>query len=88
MATETYPDVFKRLLDLAQVDGEVCPTCGRAALPTQRELAARLGLAPSAVNHFAKGRMEPSLSQVRRIAETLKLTPAQVVAALWPEDES
>lgn len=38
---------------------------------TQHELAAKAGMAPSAISHFESGRREPSLGSLRKLAEAL-----------------
>ncbi|MDY6241804.1 MAG: helix-turn-helix domain-containing protein [Prevotella sp.] len=47
---------------------------------TQKELAKELGVSPSRVNDFVKGKSEPNLSLAGRICRILGILPAAMLA--------
>lgn len=47
---------------------------------TQHELAAKAGMVPSAISHFESGRREPSLSNLRKLAEALDTGATELLA--------
>lgn len=59
--------------------GEKIRAYRRSAGLTQRELAAALGLNPSAVALWETGRAEPTVHNLRRLADILGCQPADLL---------
>ncbi len=54
----------------------------RAAVLTQGELAAKIGVGPRIITKWENGEAMPRPTNIRKLAETLGVSPREVVAAL------
>lgn len=84
------PSLFDRLAVLAGFDPPSfhprgCRGCG-AVNVTTRQLAARVGISHNTVARLRHHGARLGMSSVQRIAARLGVTPAEVLAALWPPD--
>ncbi len=68
--------------------GSVVKEARHSARMTQRELAAAVGVKASHIAYIENGRRRPSIPLINRLADTLGLSPKELLVLAHPDAEN